>query len=103
MVGDFNGTPNFIYISRPFLIFLIDSTPGGDMFLRSAAPDTLQGRAIQQVNETWGALHMKQEEVDDILNKRRARGRSYKGSSDLYIGIPVCKKKYTPFQIKRSV
>lgn len=76
---------------------------GGDMFLRSAAPDTLQGRAIQQVNETWGALHMKQEEVDDILNKRRARGRSYKGSSDLYIGIPVCKKKYTPFQIKRSV
>jgi hypothetical protein len=75
---------------------------GGDMFLRSAAPDTLQGKAIQEVNETWGALHMKKEEVDDILNRRRARGKGCKAGSDLYIGIPVCKKKYTPFNVKRT-
>jgi hypothetical protein len=51
---------------------------GGSMFHPSAATDTLQGRAIQKINELWGEEH---------------RGwESYKN-----IGIPVCKKKYKPF------
>lgn len=52
---------------------------GGSMFARSAASDTLQGRAIQAVNEKWG---------DSFLNMS---GRES-------IGFPVCKKKYTPFR-----
>lgn len=48
------------------------------MFIRSAANDTLQGRAIQAVNEKWGK------------DFRKWAGRET-------IGIPVCKKKYTPF------
>jgi hypothetical protein len=48
------------------------------MFLRSAAPDTLQGRAIQAVNTRWG---------EDYLQRA---GRES-------IGLPVCKKKYAPF------
>ena len=48
------------------------------MFIRSAAHDTLQGRAIQKVNEHWG---------EDF--------RSWGGRET--IGIPVCKKKYSPF------
>lgn len=48
------------------------------MFARSAASDTLQGKAIQEVNEKWG---------EDILNRS---GRET-------LGLPVCKKKYKPF------
>lgn len=48
------------------------------MFARSAASDTLQGKAIQAVNERWG---------EDSLQRS---GRES-------IGIPVCKKKYAPF------
>jgi hypothetical protein len=51
---------------------------GGSMFARSAASDTLQGRAIQSVNEKWG---------EDAL-KRSGRES---------LGLPVCKKKYKPF------
>lgn len=51
---------------------------GGSMFIRSAANDTLQGKAIQAVNELWG---------EDF--------RSWGGRET--IGIPVCKKKYSPF------
>lgn len=51
------------------------------MFIRSAAHDTLQGRAIQKVNEHWG---------EDF--------RSWGGRET--IGIPVCKKKYSPFCFK---
>jgi hypothetical protein len=64
------------------------------MFIASAAKDTLQGKAIHAVNERWGA---------DF--------RSWNGRET--IGIPVCKKKYAPFnfytkklengQIKTSV
>lgn len=51
------------------------------MFHPSAATDTLQGRAIQKINEVWGAEH---------------RGwDNYKN-----IGIPVCKKKYRPFEFR---
>mmetsp|Transcript_9380 Transcript_9380/g.25910 ORF Transcript_9380/g.25910 Transcript_9380/m.25910 type:complete len:213 (+) Transcript_9380:386-1024(+) len=50
------------------------------MFARSAAPDTLQGKAIQAVNEKWGQLM-----------PRNKRGRET-------IGIAVCKKKYAPFR-----
>ncbi|KAL7570511.1 hypothetical protein ACA910_004288 [Epithemia clementina (nom. ined.)] len=50
------------------------------MFARSAAPDTLQGRAIQAVNEKWG----------DVM-PRFKRGRES-------IGMAVCKKKYAPFR-----
>jgi len=48
------------------------------MFMRSAAADTRQGKAIQAVNEKWG---------EDF---RQWGGRET-------IGIPVCKKKYAPF------
>jgi hypothetical protein len=51
---------------------------GGSMFIKSAATDTLQGRAIQAVNTRWG---------EDF---RKWQGRET-------IGIPVCKKKYAPF------
>lgn len=50
------------------------------MFIRSAAADTLQGRAIQKVNQRWG---------NDF---RKWNGRET-------LGIPVCKKKYAPFLI----
>jgi hypothetical protein len=48
------------------------------MFARSAAPDTLQGKAMQAVNVKWG---------EDFLERA---GRES-------IGVPVCKKKYAPF------
>jgi len=48
------------------------------MFIRSAAMDTLQGKAIQAVNEKWG---------EDF--------RQWGGREN--IGFPVCKKKYAPF------
>lgn len=54
---------------------------GGSMFAKSAATDTLQGRAIHAVNERWGS------------DFRRWNGRET-------IGIPVCKKKYAPFDFK---
>lgn len=51
------------------------------MFIASAANDTLQGRAIHKINELWGA---------DF--------RSWNGRET--IGIPVCKKKYAPFNFR---
>ena len=51
---------------------------GGSMFARSAAADTLQGQAMQRVNERFGS---------DSL------GREGRES----LGMAVCKKKYTPF------
>ena len=52
------------------------------MFHPSAATDTLQGRAIQKINEVWG---------ED----------AHRGWSDYKnIGIPVCKKKYRPFEFQ---
>ena len=43
--------------------------------------DTLQGRAIQKINELWGDEH-----------------RGWNGYQN--IGIPVCKKKYRPFEFQ---
>jgi len=76
---------------------------GGDMFLRSAAMDTLQGKAIQEANERWGSLNMplSSHSTGQLVSKRRGAGR--KGSNDVYIGMPVCKKKYTPFTVKRKI
>lgn len=54
---------------------------GGSMFIKSAAADTLQGRAIHDVNLKWGE------------DAKCFRGRET-------IGIPVCKKKYSPFSFK---
>lgn len=83
---------------------------GGDMFLKSAAMDTLQGKAIQEANERWGDLSSfpsatpqstattRRSHHGQIVSKRKVSGR--KGSNDVYIGIPVCKKKYTPFTVK---
>jgi len=51
------------------------------MFIRSAAMDTLQGKAIHGVNEKFG---------EDF--------RQWGGRETL--GIPVCKKKYAPFAFK---
>ncbi len=60
---------------------------GGSMFLPSAASDTLQGKAIQKVNEQWGS----------ITSKSRRTG-GWEGYQS--IGIPVCKKKYKPFEFR---
>jgi len=49
------------------------------MFIKSAASDTLQGRAIHAVNTRFG--------------EGRWNGRET-------IGIPVCKKKYSPFKFE---
>jgi hypothetical protein len=54
---------------------------GGSMFIKSAANDTLQGKAIQSINTRWGE------------DSRNWSGRET-------IGIPVCKKKYAPFSFK---
>lgn len=52
---------------------------GGSMFIKSAATDTLQGKAIHAVNIRLG--------------EGRWNGRET-------IGIPVCKKKYSPFKFE---
>ena len=57
---------------------------GGSMFIASAANDTLQGRAIHKINERWGT------------NFQKWIGRET-------IGIPVCKKKYAPFDFKKRI
>lgn len=49
------------------------------MFARSAAPNTLQGKAMQAANSKWG---------EDELNRA---GRES-------IGTAVCKKKFAPFK-----
>jgi hypothetical protein len=49
------------------------------MFIKSAASDTLQGRAIHAVNTRFGEGKWKGRET---------------------IGVPVCKKKYSPFSFK---
>jgi len=60
---------------------------GGSMFLPSAASDTLQGKAIQKVNEQWGSIPSK--------SRRTGGWEGYQS-----IGIPVCKKKYKPFEFR---
>lgn len=60
---------------------------GGSMFIRSAASDTLQGKAIQSVNEKWG--------VED------SRHQGWRSGLET-IGIAVCKKKYAPFSFSVS-
>ena len=49
------------------------------MFIKSAANDQLQGKAIHAINKRW---------ADE--GPRKWGGRET-------IGIPVCKKKYAPF------
>ncbi|VEU43434.1 unnamed protein product [Pseudo-nitzschia multistriata] len=51
------------------------------MFMKSAASDTDQGKAIQSINEKWGEIG--------------SNGRPWGGRET--IGIQVCKKKYSPF------
>lgn len=62
----------------------------GSMFHPSAANDTLQGRAIQKINNLWGSHHRVH--------------RTGLGDDGKSIGIPVCKKKYRPFEfhLKRN-
>lgn len=52
------------------------------MFIKSAATDTCQGKAIQSINEKWGQA-------------RTGNGRPWGGRET--IGIQVCKKKFSPF------
>jgi hypothetical protein len=56
------------------------------MFIKSAANDTLQGRAIQSINIRWA------------INKNF---KNWIGTET--IGIPVCKKKYAPFDFRKRV
>ena len=55
---------------------------GGSMFIKSAATDTCQGKAIQSINEKWG-------------QGMTGNGRPWGGRET--IGIQVCKKKFSPF------
>ena len=52
---------------------------GGSMYIASAANNTLQGCAIHSINERWGEGPWAGRET---------------------IGIPVCKKKYIPFDFQ---
>lgn len=61
---------------------------GGSMFARSAALDTPQGRAIHAINLKWG-------DAPPPHAANRPAGRET-------IGIPVCKKKYKPFQFRAT-
>ena len=54
------------------------------MFFASAANDQLQGKAIHAINERWGT------------DSRNRIGRET-------IGIPVCKKKYAPFEFRKKI
>lgn len=62
------------------------------MFSRSAAMDTLQGKAIHSVNMKWGnpSNDASSSTISTAIACSRAPGRET-------IGIPVCKKKYKPF------
>jgi len=59
----------------------------GEMFIKSAASDTLQGKAIAGVHRKWAAAF----DEGQADHKNGA-----------HIGIPVCKKKYTPFTIQKD-
>jgi hypothetical protein len=68
------------------------------MFTRSAAMDTLQGKAIHSINMKWGSITNNDISASSSSapNARmcgRAPGRET-------IGIPVCKKKYKPFEFR---
>jgi len=63
------------------------------MFHPSAATDTLQGRAIHAINEKWG-VHTNQSSSSSSRNHWIGRET---------IGIPVCKKKYAPFDFRKKV
>jgi hypothetical protein len=68
---------------------------GGSMFARSAAMDTLQGRAIHSINMKWGnpSTDVTTSAITTAIACHRAPGRET-------IGIPVCKKKYKPFDFR---
>mmetsp|Transcript_21553 Transcript_21553/g.31564 ORF Transcript_21553/g.31564 Transcript_21553/m.31564 type:complete len:224 (+) Transcript_21553:295-966(+) len=62
------------------------------MFVKSATMHTPQGRAIQDSNERWGESPF---DPSFISNNGQPVNN--------YIGIPVCKKKYTPFQVRSAI
>lgn len=62
---------------------------GGEMFIKSAANDTLQGKAIRQVHDKWAHSDGKD-------------GNTSHHKNGAHIGIPVCKKKYTPFHVVKD-
>lgn len=65
------------------------------MFHPSAATDTLQGRAIHAINEKWG-IHNQSNSISSSSPRDHWIGRET-------IGIPVCKKKYAPFDFRKKV
>ena len=75
------------------------------MFLPSAANDTLQGRAIQKINEKWGVhINSKDNDRNPSLTCKSISHRNKSGSTGAEtIGIPVCKKKYAPFEFRKKV
>jgi hypothetical protein len=75
------------------------------MFARSAAMDTLQGKAIHSINMKWGET--------TTAKATRGRGGGSGGGKQYHtvgggqqspgretIGIAVCKKKYKPFEFR---
>lgn len=78
------------------------------MFIRSAASDTLQGRAITRAEERWGssaASNACASSSSSGSNLRRPRrGNSAASTSTgvaaIAIAVPVCKKKYSPFEFR---
>jgi len=65
------------------------------MFHPSAATDTLQGRAIHAINEKWGLHNQPSSDSSSSCSRNRWIGRET-------IGIPVCKKKYAPFDFRKK-
>jgi len=59
---------------------------GGSMFIKSAANDQPQGKAIHKINTRWS-------QSSDQYSKAF---KNWEGRET--IGIPVCKKKYSPFK-----
>lgn len=68
------------------------------MFTRSAAMDTLQGKAIHSINMKWGSVT----NTDISASSSSAPAASICGRAPgrETIGIPVCKKKYKPFEFR---
>lgn len=80
---------------------------GGSMFIPSAANDTLQGKAIHKINEKWG-VHINSrydhKHNHSMGTKRNIRCSKNGGSTGAEtIGIPVCKKKYAPFDFRKKI
>lgn len=68
---------------------------GGSMFCKSAANEMPQGLAIHKINKRWAV-----NSVNDGKYGYNKTFQNWEGREN--IGIPVCKKKYAPFDFHRK-